>query len=102
MQLQAHVLELWARGHCLLTVPTGRYTTNVATKYWVVTSENTEAAQKFDRERFNIRKLNQLEVRKKYQIKIANSFADLENLNDDEDMNSVWEKIKENIKTSAK
>jgi len=37
-------------------------------------------AQKFDGERFNLRKLNDLEVRKEYQIKISNRFAVLENL----------------------
>jgi hypothetical protein len=59
------------------------------------------AAQKFDGERYNLRKLNELEVRKKYQIEIINSFAALENLSDDEDINRAWESIKENIKTSA-
>ena len=53
-------------------------------------------------ERFNFRKLNELEVRKQYQIKISNSFAALENLNVGEDINMVWENMKENIKTLAK
>ena len=52
--------------------------------------------------RFNLRKLKELEVKEKYQIEITNWFADLENLNVDEDVNRVWENIKENIKTSAK
>jgi len=43
-----------------------------------------------------------LEVRKQYQIEITNSFAALENLSDDEDINKAWPIIKENIKTSAK
>jgi hypothetical protein len=34
-----------------------------------------QAAKKFDVERVNLRKLNNLEVRKKYQIKISNKFA---------------------------
>jgi len=38
-----------------------------------------QAAQKFDEERFNLRKLNELEVRKQYQIEISNRFAALEN-----------------------
>ena len=38
-----------------------------------------QAAQKFDGERFNLRKLNELEVRKHYQIEITNGFAALEN-----------------------
>jgi hypothetical protein len=37
-----------------------------------------QAAQKFDVERFNLRKLNDLEVRKQYQIKISDRFAALE------------------------
>jgi hypothetical protein len=40
-----------------------------------------QAAQKFYAERFNLRKLNQLEVRIQYQIKISKKFAALENLN---------------------
>ena len=43
---------------------------------------NVQAAQKFDEERFNLRKLHDLEVRKQYQIQISNRFAALENLND--------------------
>ena len=61
-----------------------------------------QAAQRFDGQRFNLRKLNELEVRKQYQIEITNWFAALENLNDDEDVNRTWENNKENIKTSAK
>ena len=61
-----------------------------------------QAAQRFDGERFNLRKLNELEVRKQYQTEITKRFAALENLNDDEDINRAWENFKENIKTSAK
>ena len=39
-----------------------------------------QAAQKSDGGRFNLRKLNDLEVRKQYQIKITNRFAVLENV----------------------
>ena len=60
-----------------------------------------QAAQKFDVERFSLRKLNGMEVRKQYQIKISNRFIGLENLNDSEDINRAGEN-KENIKTSAK
>ena len=50
-------------------------------------------------ESLNLRKLNELEVRKHYQIEITNRFAALGNLNDDEDINRTWENIKENLKT---
>jgi len=61
-----------------------------------------QGTQKFNGERFNLRKLNELEVSKQYQIEISNKFAALENLSDSEDINRAWENIKENIKTSAK
>ena len=61
-----------------------------------------QAAQRFDRQRFNLRKLNEPEVREQYQIEIINKSAALENLNDDEEVNRTWENIKENIQTSAK
>jgi hypothetical protein len=49
-----------------------------------------------------LRKLNEPEVREQYQIEIRNSFAALENLCDDEDVDRTWGNIKEIIKTSAK
>jgi len=51
---------------------------------------------------FNLRKLNELDVRQHCQIKISNRLATLENLNDSEDINRDWENIIDNIKTSAK
>ena len=61
-----------------------------------------QATQRFGRQRFNLRKLNEPEVREQYQMEITNRFAALENLNDDEDVNRTWENIKENIQTSVK
>jgi len=53
-------------------------------------------------ERLNLGKLNEMKVRKQYQIKISNRFAALGKLNDSENINRAWENIQENIKTSAK
>jgi hypothetical protein len=61
-----------------------------------------QAAQRFDRQRFNFRKPNEPEVREQYQIEITDRFADLGNSSDDEDVDRTWENIKENIKTPAK
>jgi len=44
----------------------------------------------FDGKRFNIRRLNELEVRKKYQIEITDRFAALETLSDGEEINRAW------------
>jgi len=41
----------------------------------------------------------ELEVRKQYEIKISNRFADLKDLNDSEGINRAWENVKGNIKT---
>ena len=61
-----------------------------------------QAAQRFDRQRFNLRKLNEPEVREQYQIEIKNRFVALENSDDDDDVNRTWENIKVNTQTSAK
>jgi len=61
-----------------------------------------QAAQRFDRQRFYLRKLNEPEIREQYQIEITNRFAALENLKDDKDVNRTCENIKENIRLSAK
>jgi hypothetical protein len=57
--------------------------------------------QMVDVERFNLRKLNELEVGKRYHIMISNRFATMENSNNSEHINWVWENIKEKVKTSA-
>jgi hypothetical protein len=56
-------------------------------------------AQKFDIQRFDLRKLNNAEVKEQYQVKITNRFATSENCDDNVDMNTAWENIRENIKT---
>jgi len=55
-------------------------------------------AHKSDMETFYLRKQNELEVRKQYQIEISNRFAASENLSDSEDIKRAWGNIKENIK----
>jgi len=53
-----------------------------------------KAAQRFGRQRFNLRKLNEPEVREQYQIEITKRFAGLENLNNDKDVTSTCENFK--------
>jgi predicted lipase len=61
-----------------------------------------KAAQKFNVDKFNLRKLSELDVRKQYQIKISNRFAAMENLNDSEDINRAWKKLKRISKPQLK
>ena len=63
---------------------------------------NKKAAQKFEGERFNLRKLNELEVKKKYQIELTNRFAALENLDVDEDVNRLGKALKRISKPQLK
>jgi hypothetical protein len=47
-----------------------------------------KTAQKFSVERFNLRKLNELEDRKEYQIKISKRFTGLKTLSDSKEL--IW------------
>jgi hypothetical protein len=60
---------------------------NTITIWWLQMLGNdwqqVHQQQRFDGERFNLRKLNELEVRKQNQIEITNRFAALGNLSDE-------------------
>jgi hypothetical protein len=49
-----------------------------------------------------LRKLENVEVKEEYQVEISNRFEALEELHESSDINSAWESIRQNIKTSAK
>jgi hypothetical protein len=53
------------------------------------------AAQKIDTERFNVKKLNEGDVKEQYQLTIRNKFAALENLQDSGDINAARDNIVE-------
>jgi hypothetical protein len=53
-------------------------------------------------ERFNCKKLNEVEGKVQYYVEISKSFTALENLDAEVDVNSVWESIGEDINISAK
>jgi hypothetical protein len=61
-----------------------------------------ERSQKSNLESFELRMLNDVEVKEKYQVEISNRFSHLENLDESLGINSAWESITENIKTSTK
>jgi hypothetical protein len=43
-------------------------------------------------QRFDLRRLNDAEVKEQYQVKITNRFAAFENFHENVDMNRSWEK----------
>jgi hypothetical protein len=49
-----------------------------------------------------MKKLNNIEVKEMYQVKISSRFVALENLDESRDINSAWKSITDNIKNSAK
>jgi hypothetical protein len=55
-------------------------------------------------ERFNLRKVNEVEGKEQYRVEILNRFAALENLYAEVDINRVWEAIRDytRIKISAR
>jgi hypothetical protein len=57
---------------------------------------------KFQMERFNLNKLNEVEGKEQYRVEISNRCMALESLDDDGDINRAWQTIKENMKVSAK
>jgi hypothetical protein len=59
------------------------------------------AAQKIERDRFNLKKINEGEVKKQCQVTITKKFAALENLDDNGDINRAWDNISENNKILA-
>jgi hypothetical protein len=48
-------------------------------------------------ERFSLKNISEVEGEELYQVKIKNSLAAVENLDDDVDINKAWESIRENI-----
>jgi phosphomevalonate kinase len=53
-------------------------------------------------ERFNLKKLNEVQGKEQYHVEISNRFAALENLDTEADVNKAWETVRQNIKISAK
>jgi hypothetical protein len=53
-------------------------------------------------ERLNLNKLNDVEGKEQFCVKVPNRFAALEDLNKEVEINSAWETIRENITISAK
>jgi hypothetical protein len=53
-------------------------------------------------ESFSLKKLNKVEGKEKYYVEVSNRFAALEDLDTEVEINTIQEKIRENINISAK
>jgi hypothetical protein len=58
--------------------------------------------QNSDLERFDLKKLDGIDVKEKYQVEISNRFAALEGLDESFDISNAWVSIRENINNSVK
>ncbi|PNF35371.1 hypothetical protein B7P43_G02578 [Cryptotermes secundus] len=61
-----------------------------------------QTTHSFHIERFNLKKLNEVESKEQYRVEVSSRFTALENLDTEVDVNKAWETIRENIKISAK
>jgi hypothetical protein len=62
-------------------------------------SVSKRAAQKFHDERFDLKKLNDVDVKEQYQVKISNRFTSLETLDDNMNISEAWKGITNDTKT---
>jgi hypothetical protein len=62
---------------------------------------NKRRSQRFDTERFNLKKLNEVGGKEQF-FDVINRFAAFEDLDTEMEIKSAWEMIRENIKSSAK
>jgi hypothetical protein len=63
---------------------------------------NKQISHRFHLERFNFKKLNEVEGKEQYRVEVSNRFAALEEMYAEVEINSAWEIIRENIKFSVK
>jgi hypothetical protein len=63
-------------------------------------SEHT--THRVHKERFNLKKLNEVEGKDQYRVEISNRFAVLENLDTGVDIKRAWETLREDFKISTK
>jgi hypothetical protein len=61
-----------------------------------------QRSQRFHIERFNFKKLNEVEGKEKYHAGVLNRFAALEDLHTELEINSSWETVRDNIKFQPK
>jgi hypothetical protein len=63
---------------------------------------NKQRSHRFHMERFNLKKLNEVEGKEQFCVEVSNGFTALEDLDAEVKINSAWETIGDNIKMAAK
>jgi hypothetical protein len=62
---------------------------------------NKQRSHRFDMERFNLKKLNEVEGKEQFRVEVSNRFTALEDWDAETKINSAWGTIRANIKTAA-
>jgi hypothetical protein len=55
---------------------------------------NKQRSHRFDMERFNLKKLNDVEAKEQFCVEVSNRLAALEDLDTEVEINSAWEMIR--------
>jgi hypothetical protein len=65
---------------------------------------NKQRSHRFHMDRFNLKKLNEVEGKEQFRVEVSNRFAALDDSDTEVDtsINSAWETIRENIKNQTK
>jgi hypothetical protein len=63
---------------------------------------NKQRSQRLDTEWLNLKKLNVVEGKEQFRVEVSNRFVAWEDLSTEDEINSAWETIRENIQISAK
>jgi hypothetical protein len=71
-------------------------------KVWKRLAMSKQITHRFHTERFNLKKLNEVEGKGPYRAEISNRFGALEILDTEVDIYRAWKTIRDNIKISAK
>jgi hypothetical protein len=97
-QKHSSVLDVWSFRAAVCD--TGHYL--VVAKVRERLAVNKQRSQRFDMERFNLEKWNEVEGIEQFCVEVSNRFAALEDLDTEGEITSAWEMIRENIKISPK
>jgi hypothetical protein len=54
---------------------------------------NKQRSQRFNMERFNLKKLNDVECKEQFHVEVSNKFAALEDLDTEVEINNAWERL---------
>jgi hypothetical protein len=74
----------------------------VVTKVRERLAVNKQRSHRFHMERFNLKKLDEVEDREQCHVEVSNSFTALVDLHAEMEINSAWKMVGENTKISAK